>query len=253
MKQLFATGALIALLAFPVSSAACSLISCNDKGLEVRRDFVVKVTHGGKPLPGVNVQVTRHATERGNELFSGKTAADGTVRIANLQPGEFWLSSELLGITAGTECFHVGLAPSRKAKKTVTYEWGDLAPATLQIAGKLVDSEPAHGDNPIWNLVHRVDVPISEAKLKLQNPLTGAAYTSLTDLDGRFSFGPIPNGIYVVHIDGETVPSGRAYDAADLLVRLSGTAKASRLLLKHREPGGGSCGGTSLEVQDTPN
>jgi hypothetical protein len=46
------------------------------------------------------------------------------------------------------------------------------------MAGRLVDSQPGHGDSPIMNLVHRVDVPIAHAKLKLQNPVTAAVYST---------------------------------------------------------------------------
>lgn len=148
MKELLAIGALIPVLAFPSSSAACSLTSCLDKGVELRRDFIVRVTHGGKPLPGVSVQVTGAIKGNGNKLFSGKTAADGTVRVRDLPPGEYWLNAELLGIAAGVQCFHIGARSSRVAKKKVSYEWGDLASATRQIAGKLIDSQPGKGGAP---------------------------------------------------------------------------------------------------------
>jgi hypothetical protein len=252
LKGLLAVGALIPLLTFPISSSACSSVSCLDKGVELRRDFVVRVTHGDKPLQGVSVRVTSAAEGNVNKLFSGMTAADGTVRVADLPPGEYWLNAELLGIVAGTECFRVGPRPSRKAKKKVSYEWGDLAPATRQVAGRLIDSQPDQGGTPIWNQLHRVDTPVSEAKLKLQDPLSGAVYSTLSDSDGHFSFGSIPSGIYVLHIEGGTAHGGRGFESSDQLVRLSDTAKGDMLLLSHRDAGAGSCGGTYLEFQNTP-
>jgi len=130
LKRFLAVGAFIPLLTFPTSSYACSFVSCLNKGVELRPEFVVRVTHGDKPLQGVSVRVSSAAEGNVNNLFSGVTAADGSVRVVSLPPGEYWLNAELLGIVAGTECFHVDPRPTRKGKKKVSYDWGDLAPAT---------------------------------------------------------------------------------------------------------------------------
>ena len=119
------------------------------------------------------------------------------------------------------------------------------------MAGQLVDSQPGHGGSPIMNLVHRVDVPIVHAKLKLQNPVTAAVYSTESDADGHFNFGPIPPGTYVLHVDGGTVTQGRDYESTDLLVSVSDTAKWDTLLLSRAEPD--NCGGTSLELRNQPN
>ncbi len=252
MKIFLPVGALIPLLAFPSSTAACSAVSCIDKGVELRRNFLVRVTHGGKPLPGVTVSITISIEHKITKPFSGVTAADGTVRVKDLPPGEYWLNAELLGVVAGTGCFHVNPHAKSKAKKEVNYEWGDLAQATRKIAGSLTDSQPGQDGTPIWNLFHRVERPISGASLKLQDPMTGAVHNVQSNADGQFLFDPIPNGIYVLHIDGGTAPGGRPYAPADLLVRLSDHAKGDTLFLTWRDAGGGSCGGTSLEVRNTP-
>ena len=121
------------------------------------------------------------------------------------------------------------------------------------MAGRLVDSQPGHGSSPIMNLIHRVDVPIAHAKLKLENPITAAVYTAESDADGRFTFGDIAPGTYVLHVDGGTITDGRDYDSTDLVVALSHAAKWDTLLLSRREGGGGSCGGTYLELRNDPS
>lgn len=102
------------------------------------------------------------------------------------------------------------------------------------------------------NLIHRVDVPIAHARLKLENPITAAVYTAESDADGRFTFGDIAPGTYVLHVDGGTVTDGRDYDSTDLVVALSHAAKWDTLLLSRRDGGGGSCGGTYLELRNDP-
>jgi hypothetical protein len=253
LRKPFAGLVLGSLLVLSVPVAACSLAGCLNNGIETQRNFVVRLTHDGKPLAGVTVQVAAFGDEKATGHFSAITGMDGTARVTGLRPGTYWLNADLLGISAGSECFHVGLHSSWRAKRKVSFDWGDLAPATRQIAGKLIDSQPGHGESPLWNLIHRVNVPIGGARLKLQDPLTGKVYGAVSGDDGGFAFDSAPKGIYVLHVDSGTVSSDRDYDSTDLLIQLSDTATRNSLLLKRREAGGGSCGGTYLELESAPD
>ncbi len=127
----------------------------------------MKLTHDGHPLAGVLIDVI---TQAGNgKQFSDVTGSDGTVYVTNLPAGEFWLNAEYFGVSAAHQCFHIENHPSRKAKKSLTVEWGDYAPATRQVAGRLIDSQPGEGGTPLWNMTHRVDVPIRDAAMQLKN------------------------------------------------------------------------------------
>lgn len=253
MRVLLIVAILGSVLAVSTPSTACSIQGCAGDGVEMRRAFVVDITFGRKPLPGVAVEVRRLAGEKDNNpLFSSMTARNGKVNVGELPPGNYWLYAEFLGISAGRECFHVAARSSRSAKKRIAYEWGDLAPGVRRIAGRLVDSQPGHGESAIMNMVHRVNVPIAHAKMKLQNPVTAAVYTAESDVDGHFTFGDLPPGTYVLHVEGGTVTDGRDYESTDLLVALGDKAKWDTLLLSRREAGGGSCGGTYLELRNDP-
>lgn len=244
----------LVLCLLPVVAApagACSMAACTNRGIEMRSDFAVKIRHADKPLPGVTVEITGPQGPSDAKKFTVTTGKDGIARISNLAPGDYWLDAEYLGIGAANYCFHVKDRPSRKAKRNLAYDWGDMAPGTRHIAGKLLDSQPGKGGTPIWNLIHRVDVPISGAMLALQNATTGAAYHTTSDTNGVFSFDGIPNGTYVLHIAAGKVEPDRVYEESDHLIELGSTAKRDFLLLKRREAGGGSCGGTSLELQES--
>jgi hypothetical protein len=238
------------LFVLTIPGFGCSIASCNNDGIETRRGFIVRVLHDGRPLAGVSVHVATYTQDQPIDRFSGKTDTDGIVRVMGLIPGNYWLSTDLLGISAGGGCFHVGVHSSWKAKRKVSYEWGELATATRRIAGKLIDSQPGYGESPIMNLIHRIDVPIVGAKMRLQDPLTGKTYGAVSDDSGDFSFDSAPQGIYVLHIDGGFVSKDRDYDSTDLLIRRSDTANPNSILLKRREAGGGSCGGTYLDLQN---
>jgi hypothetical protein len=110
----------------------------------------------------------------------------------------------------------------------------------------LIDSQPGKGPNPLQNLLHPVELPISRAALKLQNPVTGAIFDTISDGDGAFAFDEVPGGTYVLHAEGGK--SNRDYEATDILIKLTPSATRHSMILSRREPSGGSCGGTVLEL-----
>jgi hypothetical protein len=234
----------------PASTFACSVVGCLDRGVELRRSFTTTVTHQGKPLPRVSVQVTGNPENGERREFSELTGSDGRAYFSNLPPGDYWIKAELLGIGAGYECFHVNASASKNAKNNRRYDWGDEAVSVAQAVGRLVDSQPGQGPNPLQNLLHRVKVPIPNAKMELRKPINDTTYTTVSDANGHFAFEHVPNGIYVLRIDAGPNAEKQPFDATDLLIRFSDKAKRSTLLLTQEHPDGGSCGGTSLEVED---
>jgi hypothetical protein len=236
----------IAILPLVCASAAlgCSMAGCLNNGDEMRPTFTILVTHGDKPLAGVGF----HVIAKGAEQFSGVTDEKGIIQIPKLLPGLYWLNGDLLGTGVVYTCFQVGEKPSRRAKTKLTYSWGDEATGTSRIAGRLVDSQPGKGGTPIWNLVHRADVPIVGAELRLQDPIMHAIYQASSDQGGRFSFEGVPSGTYVLHIEGGAA-GDRNYDATDQLIRLDDSATRNFLVFKRRDGGGGSCGGTELDLE----
>src|SRR5579859_40764 len=235
---------LAVLVALRCQSAACSMAGCLNNGDEMRPTFAILVTHADKPMAGV----TFHIVAKGTERFSGITDEHGTVHVGRLAPGEYWLNGDLLGTGVVYTCFHVSVKPSRREKRKLSYAWGDEAPSTTRIEGILIDSQPGKGGTPIWNLIHRIDVPIIGASLKVQDPITGAAYVARSDQNGKFSFEALPNGTYVIHIEGG-MASDRGYDATDKVISIDASATRNWLEFKRRDGGAGSCGGTELELQ----
>jgi hypothetical protein len=233
----------VAILLFACVSAAvaCSMAGCLNNGDEIRPIFTIRVTHDDKPLAGVSF----HVVAKGTEQFSGVTDETGSIHVPKLAPGLYWLNGEILGTGVVYTCFHVSVRPSRKAKAGLAYTWGDDAPATTRIAGRLVVSLPAEGGTPIWNVTHRVDVALATADLTLHDPVSHAVYVTASDKDGRFSFEGLPNGTYVLHIQGGSAEEF-TYDPADSVVELAASAKRSELLFKGGPSG---CGGNELALQ----
>jgi len=58
MFKFFVLPAVLTLAAVaPPQLVACSLAGCLGNGVELRSSFIVKITHGDKPLAGVSVQI----------------------------------------------------------------------------------------------------------------------------------------------------------------------------------------------------
>lgn len=241
------------LLAMPTSITACSVAGCLNGGIELRRDFEIRVAHDGKPLRGVAVEVTRYSEGAGQQSFSELTNDSGVSHFINIPSGDYWVKAELLGVYAGYECFHIPSVPTAKAKKSRKYEWADEAPATREAAGRLVESQPGKGGTPLENLTRRVLVPITGAKLELRQPAVGTVYKTETDANGKFAFGRVPDGTYVLQIEASGGPENLPLEEADLAVRIQDAGKGSGLLVTQRRAGGGSCGGMSLEIEDHAN
>jgi hypothetical protein len=252
MKVAFTCVAVFVFVLVAIPARACSMAGCLGRGIEIRRDFAVRIHHADKPLAGARIEITGPEGASGEKKFTVMTDRNGIARITNLAPGDYWLNADYLGIGAAYHCFHVNERPSRKAKRDLRYDWGDLAPGTRYIAGRMVDSQPGKSGNPLSDLLHRVDVPIVAARLTLRNATTGDVYHTTSDASGAFAFDAIPDGTYVLHVDAGKEPD-RDYEASDHLVRLGPTAKSSSLLLERRESGGGSCGGTTLDLQGASN
>lgn len=219
----------------------CSMAGCLNNGDEVRPAFAISVTHDERPLAGVSF----HVVAKGNEQFSGVTDETGSIHIPKLGPGLYWLKGEILGTDVVETCFHVSAKPSIKAKATLAYTWGDEAPATTKIVGRLVVSQPATSGTPIWNLTHRIDKPLATATLTLHDPISHAAYTTTSDKDGDLSFEGLPNGTYVLHIEGGSA-GGFTYEPSNEIIEIANTAKRSELLFKGGPSG---CGGNELALQ----
>lgn len=192
------------------SSAVCSQVPCAwVRNLEMRTNLVVSVTHDKKPLGGVTIDVYR-SDQNGESalLLSGKSKADGTFVVADLRPGGYWLGVTLLGVqAAGPDCFQVTKRPPKKAKRALTYSWGDNPLVVSQLAGKLTERQPGTGGTPAWNHEHLVSLPIPRARLTLRNATSGASYTTTSTEDGGFAFDSVPSGIYVLQVEYENEPN----------------------------------------------
>lgn len=234
------SAAVIIFLFLATYASACSMNACLGRGEEFGPNFVVKITHDDKPIEGAQVSIIGTNSER---VFGGKTNSQGEVTVGDLHPGDYWLRTEYARVSAGEQCFHVLNSPSRKAKKHLSYTWGELIPGVQTVAGRFVDSRLGTGGNPLWNLSHRVESPISGARITLENPFSKTTLSTASDSDGKFSFESVTSGTYVLHVDATS-------ETADFAIDVSSDARFVRLALTSTQSAGGSCSGIQLDVTE---
>lgn len=214
------------------SAQTCPETDCKSGRIELQREFVVTATYGGKPLPGVIVEVTTEKNGETSAAFSGDTADNGAVKI-KVDPGEYWITTLYLGHES-LQCIRVAAKSSKDRKREFTYEWGAGAPATKQIAGKLIDKETRAGT--------------AGTKLKLRAPgRTGI--TVVSGPGGSFSFEGTPPGTYVLQVAAGTTHAGKHYMESTFVLTVSPEAKANQLTVKRREAPNGDCRNSPTDLE----
>jgi hypothetical protein len=240
MNRILEAWILGAFVGVPVTSHACSLLPCSNRSIEVQRDFIAIVKFAGRPLPGVSVEV--RTSSSGQPYLTALTDAAGEARIRPLVPGDYWISVKYLEVSAGYHCFRVLPYSSLRAKGRLKYRWGESGLTLRSLAASAVDWQPDTGGTLLWNQAHSHTVPIIGAVARLEDARTRESFRSVSDAAGKFAFPVLPEGAYVLHVEGST--ASRGYEASDILLSVEHSAARQNLVLRRRETG---CGDAVLE------
>jgi hypothetical protein len=214
--------------------------------------FRIMIKLGRTGLHGAKVEIT--ALPAGRPIVTELTDSSGRATIKKLpRGGEYHIRVSYLGVTAGEDCFHVRAQSSASARSTLRYGWGGYGVSMRAVAGRLEESQPGkgvtlmtgkggallvgEGGHPILNFDPGVTVPIEGVTTSLENALTREVLRSQSDDKGLFRFPDVPDGIYVLHIEGGK--TARAYAPTDMVVPVSHTATRDSVVLTLSED---SCG-----------
>lgn len=257
MVKLCAITMAVVLALLPASSAmACSYAYAP---VEIEPETIVSISHLGQPLPRVSVEVRTAGRHASRLLFRGSTERNGTLRLPRLQPGDYIASAYFLDVTVESSYVRVAERSSPLAKPRLEWEWASSPEIVRGVEGRLMDLSPPTLEilpNMIERVTNRdklraeaVTHPISFASLRLQSVKTGQIYFAASDSRGSYSFDGIPDGSYVLRIEGGI--SFNAYEPTVIVVRVDSSAGAVPINLKTLYPDFGICGYNGL-VRDTP-
>lgn len=172
---------------FFVASAATSVFACSyfPPTYTVANTFTVDVSS----IEGMTFAGVRVILVRGNRVSKfALTDEKGTVQFENLEPGDYSLEIDQLGI-AGWDTATVKVEADRADKRNISLHWpSSPILRASDVKGMFLDSRTAK--------------PLTETSLQLVHGLTGLLEARfLTDETGRFDFGSPQPGLYFVKVE----------------------------------------------------
>lgn len=183
--------------------AVQATFGCELRSLELRQvspDLTVVVTHHDKPIAGIKVEVV---PEKSIEpVFTATTDENGTVLIRRLTVGRYYLMASHEDFDAGKEWIEVVAVPDAKTKKRLDFQWVDWSYQTSRVAGTLMGLVPGNTGNKLMDIVHPMEAIYPGVEVTLRSALSDDGYRTVSDSNGAFLIGNVPDGIYILTIAG---------------------------------------------------
>jgi hypothetical protein len=225
--------------AFPCSATSLIL-------QQVPPNLTVKVTHSGKPIAGISVEIVAQA-EGGDPVFTAVTDDNGTVQLTGLMVGRYYLIASHLGFEAGRVWIEVVNRANAKTVQRFDFQWADDAWQTRSVAGSLGGMIPGDTGNKIMDLARPKETVYPGVAVVLKSAFSDAEYHTSSDSTGSFVMGQAPDGIYVLTVaGGMTSVNGVAEETTHVLdLRQTVPRTSLRLLLS---PGVVGCYGVGFKL-----
>jgi len=228
--------------------AAQSTSGCSLRSMELRQvdsQLTVVVTHQGKPIAGIEIQVV---PEKGTEaVFTGVTDESGTVLIQGLATGHYNLTASHDGFEAGKEWIDVVDAHKGKPVRHFAFEWAEGSYQVRQVAGSLTGLIPGNTGNKLMDIVHPIQTVYSGVDITLKNAFSEGEYRTVSDSGGAFFFDRVADGIYVLTIAGGMKSISGAADITRHVIDVAHTANRAALPLQLQDSG---CYRTEFELNE---
>jgi hypothetical protein len=222
---------------------------CSLRSLELRQvspDLRLVVTHGGKPIAGVNVQLVPEKSTA--PVFTDTTDQRGTVLIKGLAVGRYYLTASHEDFEAGKEWIEVVAFPDAKTKKRFDFQWADGSYQTSRVAGTLTGLVPGNTGNKLMDIVHPKETVYPGVDIMLKNAFSDDEYRTVSDSTGAFFIPDVPDGIYILTIAGGMKSIAGTADTTKQVVDVIHTATSrDSLPLQLRDTG---CYRTEFSLAD---
>lgn len=195
-------------------------------------DIGVSVTHDHAPIAGIEVAVV--PVNNAGPVSSGTTDAHGDVYIRGLARGRYLLIASHIGFDAGKAWIEVVAPAEAPTIDHFCFHW-DSDYQTRRVAGTLTGLAPGSTGHEWMDIAHPVRAVYGGVHVTLRNAFGTNEYRSLTDRNGQFQIDQVPDGIYVLTIEGgEQANSGTA-DETSRIVDVRSSAARDDLPLELRD------------------
>ena len=204
-------------------------------GMELKRvppDVKVAVTHDQNPIAGIEVTVVR--VDGSGPVFAGVTDELGQVSIRGLAAGEYFLAASHLGFEAGSERIEVVPAAHKTTTNHFDFAW-DSDYQVRRIAGTLAGIAPGRTGNDWMDIVHPVRAVYGGVAITLRNAFGRDEYRTVSNRNGEFLIDHVPDGIFVLTIEGGEAGADGTADVTRRLVDVRSSTPRDDLPLELRE------------------
>lgn len=228
--------------------AAQSAFGCEVRSLELRKvspDLTVVVTHHGKPIPKIKVQVVPKGSIE--SAFTALTDGQGTVHIRGLIVGQYYLTASHEDFEAGREWIEVVAVPDSNTQRRLDFQWADWSYETSRVAGTLTGLIPGSTGNKLMDLVHPVKTFYPGVDVTLKEAFSSEEFHTISDSSGAFIFGEVPDGIYLLTIAGGMKSISGISDVTTQVIDVQRLSKRNSLPLELKDTG---CYRTEFELSE---
>ena len=183
--------------------AVQATFGCEARSLELRQvspNLTIVVTHRGKPIAGIEVQIV---PEKSSEpVFAASTNENGSVLVRGLTAGQYYLTASHEDFEAAKEWIEVTSASNAEAVKRFDFQWADGSYQTSRVAGTLTGRVPGGTGNRLMDIVHPVKAVYPGVGITLRSAFSFDEYRTTSDGTGAFLMDNVPDGIYILTVDG---------------------------------------------------
>jgi hypothetical protein len=232
----------------PVLKLACFLllgaqaaVCCSVQSLKLQQvasDFTVVATHRKNPIAGIRIEIQPKG--KAERVVTEETNEAGEIRVTGLPVGEYFVSASHADIEAGTQWIEVVAVPDDKTKSRLAFEWADWSYKTKRVAGTLTGLVPGDSGNPLMDIVHPKETIYPGVAISLRNAFGTEEYRTVSDSSGGFAFDHIPDGIYLMTIEGGMKSVNGTGAQTTLVIDLAAASSRDFLPLRLQDDGCGS-------------
>jgi hypothetical protein len=178
-------------------AGACSTSSIPT---EIGRAFTVKVQDRGKPLVGLEIELSTDPGDRPVSVINTDTT--GVAQFSKVHPGLYYVAIKHPAFPCSKEIRVMRRAP-KGSQDTVSFEWPGWPPLSIQepsgvLRGRARTNRPVFIDKYSKPVYGRV----AGAKLTLSKTVSNETISFVTTGEsGTFDFGDVPPGLYFLRVE----------------------------------------------------
>lgn len=218
--------------------AAQAVFGCSLTPMELRQvssDLTVVVTHRGKRIAGIKIQVVPEKSAE--PVFSNTTDVNGTVLVEGLMVGRYHLTASHEGFNAGKEWIEVVAVPNSETQRRFDFQWADGSYQSREVSGTLTGLVSGNTGKPLMDILHPRETFFPGVDITLKNAFSNDEYRTVSGSTGAFRIADVPEGVYILTIAGGMKSLTGTADVTREVLDVTHTATTAALSLKLKDTG----------------